>query len=413
MGDSGQMKVCMVSGIFPPDIGGPATQASALCDVLWKHGIASVVLTYGSRTGVETRGGIKVYRVRRHYPAGAAGELFRQLVFIRHLVRILRRERPQVVHCHDCHLHSLLAGLLARLLGVATVAKFTGDVVWEKANRRALRAASISAAHRLNWRFRLLGWIERQVLHRFDVVCAASESRRNDLRETLGIDPGKICVLPNYIPLPGRRPENGADGCGSDFLYIVSAGRFAPHKRLDVTLQALAALGRPHVRLRLIGGGDELEEKQVAALIEKLGVQDRVIRLGNLPYCELIRTMESSHILLSTSEEEGFGIVFVEAMAAGLPVIAMRTGGIPEVVPDGQAGFLIEPGNVPLIVEKLRVLLDDPALRRQLAVYGKAYARRFDLEEHWEAFVDLYQRAMMVRRQRPHAESGGSLQSKP
>jgi glycosyltransferase involved in cell wall biosynthesis len=267
-------------------------------------------------------------------------------------------------------------------------------MVWEKVNVRSVRARSVESAHRFNLRFRLLAGIQQWSVKRFDIVWAASEFRREELVNGLGVNPGKVRVIPNYIQLPpissghaNRRSETGT-------LYILSAGRFAAHKRLDKTFQALAALGRDDVKLRLVGEGDSVEEQEVDGLIRELGLQDRVERLGKVPYNELIRLMQSSHVLLSTSEEEGFGVVFVEAMATGLPIVAMRLGAIPEVVPDQKAGFLVESGDIPQIVEKLKLILDDASLREAMSAFGQQYARRFDLEEHWTEFMDLYYEAV-------------------
>ena len=380
----------MVTGIFPPQIGGPATQVSHLCDVLQRHRIVSFVVTFGSRTIKEEYHGIKVYRQRLRYPGSLVGKVLRLILFTLRLIRILCLERPHVVHCHDAYPHSLIAGIVCRVLGIPTVVKFAGDMVWEKVNSRSVRAYSLESAYRFNPWFRLLAGIERWGLEQFNIIWAASKFRRDSLVNTLGVDPLKVRVIPNYVRLPSQ-PSFSASGCSeSRPFYILSAGRFAAHKRLDKTLQALAALGREDVKLRLVGEGDSVEEQTVEDLIRELGLHDRVERLGKLPYNELISLMESSHVFLSTSEEEGFGIVFVEAMAAGLPVVAMRVGAVPEVVPDGKAGFLVEPGDVSQVVEKLKLLIDNPSLRESMGRYGRKHAHRFDLEEHWTTFRDLY-----------------------
>lgn len=379
----------MVAGNFPPEIGGPATQAWHLCRVLRAHGVNTIVATFGERTGREEREGVTIYRCRLRWPGGAAGKAFRLVFFSIWFVRIALTEKPDVIHCHDAFPHSLASGLIGRLLGIPTIIKFAGDMVLEKVNARSVQASSIAGAHEISWRYRLLAHIERWGLNRFNVVWAASEFRRHNLLETLRVSAPLIRVIPNYIELPpaseNGHKRNGTTGC----FTVLSAGRFAAHKRLDRTFKAIAALPA-HARLRLVGEGDAAEEREVDALIAACGLEARVDRLGKQNYGALIGLMESSDVLLSTSEEEGFGIVFVEAMAAGLPIVALRIGAIPEVVPDGEAGFLVAQDDFPSLVERLTVLMHDVSLRKQMGSFGRRHARKYDLSEHWTVFRDLY-----------------------
>lgn len=379
------MKVCMVSGNFVPTPGGTVTQMWHLCRALKQAGVDITVVTFGAATERDTSLGFPVYRFRFDSPPGPLRRKVRWLRFIRGLRQVLARERPDVVHCHDAHVHSFLTGAVARVARIPSVIKYAGDMVWEMANAHALRVPDFSVSHRVDLRARFLHLAEQRGLRLFDVVVAASQYRRCQLLG-LGVPTGQIRVIPNLINLPTRPAGAARDPTPT----IITAGQMVPRKRLEVLLHAFSGLNLPTAKLQIVGEGTPDTVRRLAAAAAGSGVGDRVEILGRVTYEHLMRLMSRATLYASASMEEGFGIVFVEAMALGLPVVAMRVGGIPEVVPDGQAGYLVEPDDREAMIDRLRLLLTDHARRDTMGDFGQRHSRQFELTGRLDIFLGLY-----------------------
>jgi glycosyltransferase involved in cell wall biosynthesis len=127
--------------------------------------------------------------------------------------------------------------------------------------------------------------------------------------------------------------------------------------------------------LRIAGIGPELP--RLEHLARALGITSRVEFLRHLPLHELMAEYRNASLFALPSEQEGFGIVFLEAMASCLPVVAVRAGAVPEVVADGETALLVDPGDEPALVNALERLLRDPALRARLGSAGRERVFRF------------------------------------
>jgi glycosyltransferase involved in cell wall biosynthesis len=151
--------------------------------------------------------------------------------------------------------------------------------------------------------------------------------------------------------------------------------RFYPRKRLDLLLAAAELLREeiPALEFRIVGDGPE--RGRLHALLGEVHLQDTVRWLGNLPADDLAREYNRCDVFCLPSVQEGFGIVFLEAMAAGKPIVAANATAVPEVVPQG---LLVEPESVDALADGLRRIYRDAALRARLAETGKVAVERYD-----------------------------------
>jgi len=161
-----------------------------------------------------------------------------------------------------------------------------------------------------------------------------------------------------------------------DGRWLLSVARLSRHKGVDTALRALAALaGRyPELRYAVVGSGEELEA--LLAEARQLGVGDRVRFLTEVPDRDLPALYNVAEVYLGVSRlmeqrVEGFGISIAEASACGIPVVAGRSGGIPEAVRDGETGFLVEAERADAVAEAVGRLLDDRELRGRLGAAGR------------------------------------------
>jgi glycosyltransferase involved in cell wall biosynthesis len=162
-----------------------------------------------------------------------------------------------------------------------------------------------------------------------------------------------------------------------DILYT---GVLIPRKGVRHLINAFASVTKDFPQSRLLILGHEENKTYTAELkeqVKRLGVAGRVLFIGAMPQAELAMWMRRASVFVLPSVSEGLGLVVVEAMASGTPVIGSNVGGIPEMVQDGVTGFLIPPGDETVLAEKIRWVLENPDKTREMGRYARAFAERF------------------------------------
>lgn len=213
----------------------------------------------------------------------------------------------------------------------------------------------------------------------------------------LGVPAKRITVLP--MPLSADRFGHQAGGA-RDPDRLLFVGRLIERKGAEYAIRAVAELGRQGRAARLTVVGDGPERRRLEALARELGAGDAVEFAGALPHDAVSAHYRRAAALLMPAvtdwkgEQEGFGMVLVEAMATGLPVVATRSGGIPDVVADGRTGLLVPERDAPALAAAARQLLEDPARAAALARAARAELdARFAPEAIARGFDAVYRRA--------------------
>ncbi|PZN12837.1 MAG: glycosyl transferase family 1 [Bacillota bacterium] len=289
------------------------------------------------------------------------------------LHRALRELDPQLVAAHSSKA-GWLARLTARHLGIPCVFTVHG---WPFAGD-GTGAAGAPA--------RLYVLAERLVKGLADRVITVSEHDRV-LGLRLGVlDPARAMSIPNGVPdvPPALRADPG-DPAGPTRLVMVA--RFEEPKDHATLLRALARVRRPW-QLDLVGDGPL--QPAVRALARDLGVAGRVRFHGSRG--DVARVLAGARLFVLSTRREGMPLAILEAMRAGLPVLASAAGGVPEAVVHGETGFVAPPGDVPAWAGYLERLLADPGLRARLGRAGRRrYEERFTLERMVEQTVAVYE----------------------
>lgn len=253
--------------------------------------------------------------------------------------------------------------------------------------------AADEARYERGWdrrRLGFLGALERRNARGASRVVVPSRYSAGVVARAYGVEPPRITVVPEAIDLdrwPRVERRTGADGDGP--LTILSVARQYPRKDTATLVRAMPIVleGVPGARLRVIGGGPELG--RLEALARELGVARAVRFDGPIPDdAQVRRAYLEADVFCLPSLQEGFGIVFLEAMAAGLPVVAARAGAVPEVVTDGRTGVLVAPGDPRALAAALVGLLESPGLRRDLGTAGRARVQDFDVGPVARRFVE-------------------------
>jgi len=214
--------------------------------------------------------------------------------------------------------------------------------------------------------------------------------------------PADVVEVPNGVDTEHFRPDvDGTEvrrryGIPESLrlvLFVGSLDRAHPFKGAGYLLRAFARMGDQGVGLMLVGDGDL--KPSLVALAETLGIARRVWFVGTVPHWDLPPYYAASDLVVLPSFLESFGMVLIEAMACGRPVLAHAIPGARSVVRDGEDGLLARPGDMDDLVEKMRALLEDPSRRAQMGRQGRA---RVEAEYAWPRIiprlVQAYQEAL-------------------
>jgi glycosyltransferase involved in cell wall biosynthesis len=358
------MKLCITSGTFHPDVGGPPTYLYALADTLTRRGHRVRVVTYGEPGGCYP---YPVHRISRELPA-----LLRLAKF--GLAALREARGADVIYVNDYGLPPTAANLVLRR---PLVMKIVGDFAWEYATRRGLIEPGLSIDEFQRRRFgpavERVRVIQTAYARRADLIITPSEYLAEVVADW-GVSRSKLRVIPNApTPTPDGpdreavRRELGLDEAD---VVVATLARLAPWKGVDVLIAALAAARQqaPMLRLLVVGDGDERSalERQAAAL-------DGAVRFtGQVPRERALALLEAADILALCSAYEGLSHVLLEGMAAGKPIVATAIGGNVELIRDGHNGLLVPYGDADTLATALARLATSPDLAARLGAQGRA-----------------------------------------
>jgi glycosyltransferase involved in cell wall biosynthesis len=290
---------------------------------------------------------------------------FRDISATLELRKLFRSENPDIVA-----LHSVKAGLLGRIACRGLSPRVTYTVHgWSVVHGR----------ERLQ---RFLYWMLERFLVRWTdaVIFVSRHDRRLAIQHGLPLH-GKSFLVRNALPdLSDIRPAQALTGVPC--TRIVSVARFQSPKDHLTLLTALAALSDLSWTLDLIGDGPD--ERSAREAVEELGLGDRVRFLGLQEGVD--RLLPTYHLFVLSSRSEGFPLSILEAMRAGLPVVASEVGGIPEAVKEGTTGYLVEAGNVAAMSHAIGRLLRQPEDRTEKGMLGR------------ERFLECFELSRMAER---------------
>jgi len=287
------------------------------------------------------------------------------------LRRIIVRFRPHVLHLHTAHAHTL---------GVLAASGFVHRPKVVVSRRVDFRVAR-NPLSRLKYRYGI------------DRIVAVSEGVARALRED-GVNAGKVTVIRSGVDLRtsgsvrGREAILGDLGLPRDIRIVGNVAALAPHKDQACLLHAARRVVDriPAARFLIVGEGEL--EGPLKRLRDTLGLEKKVIFAGfREDVGDILSVLD---VFVLSSHLEGLGTSVLDAMASGVPVVATRTGGIPEMVCDGVNGFLVPVGDAPRLAGRIcEVLLDGP-LRRDLGRRARCTAKRFDIRETIRRTEALY-----------------------
>ena len=297
------------------------------------------------------------------------------LAFLFKTLAVVRSARPQIIHAH-WWLPGGLAGALASVLTRTPLVITT-------------HGTDVEMLRRTRWAKPLA----RFTFSRARAITCGSTYLREQLLELRVTDPAKVSVIP--MPVNSQFTTNNLQLPITNYQsQILTVARLTKQKSIDSLIDALKHV--PNARLAIIGDGPERAALEKQTLDANL--QDRVEFLGALPQSELPNHYAGCGVFVLPSIREGMGLVLAEALLCGVPVIAANSGGVTDIVKDGETGLLFPERDALALADAIEKLLNDRVLAARLAANGRAWVReRFTAARVAHEFVEIYKHVALAR----------------
>ena len=354
------MKVLIATGLYPPEIGGPATYSKILHDSLPQKGIEVQVIPF---------------RTVKRFPK-----------VIRHIAYALAvfREGRKVdcIYAQDPISVGLPSAIVAWILRKPFILKMVGDYAWEQSTQRYGFSGTIESFQHAELSFapKMLRWLERFVARRAVRIVVPSKYLAK-IVSMWGVKT-KVSVIYNGVE---ELKDTGNKPVLRGLLkfhgkLLISVGRLVPWKGFDALIELLPSLRNTFADLKLmiVGSGPDMEALEKKA--ESLGLSDEVIFTGALDRDVLIRYLRASDVFVLNTAYEGLSHQILEVMSVGVPVVTTNIGGNPEIIEHEKDGFLVPLGDTKRLSSHVSNLLSSGELRTKIVAAGKRKAKQFSNE---------------------------------
>lgn len=382
------VRICHFTSTFFPRVGGVEIVVSNLARCQHEQGHRVTVITPTIR-GIDNRVDVP-YRVVHYSRPSSKRFLTRQV-----LLRLLwehSRDPFDVLHCHSAYPHGYVSVTFSHLTGVPVIVTPHGptDIMREERLRRNPKIEARLA----------------KGLRESAGITAISRDIRDEILSVGGIPDEKVRVIPNGVTLSEYA---GVAGFDLGFPYILAMGRMVPQKGFDHLIRAFGSVAREQSDLRLLFAGEGVYRREYEKQVAALGLQDRIRFLGLVQGTQKISFMKGAEFFVCPSRFEPFGIVVLEAMASGVPVVANRVGGIVDIVEDGVQGVLVDPTSTDGLAAAISRLHRDPRTRHRMGQAAELKSKGYDWASINEQYLAVYRAGMEAYLGRPPSSLGRAL----
>ena len=347
----GRLRITLPTGIFPPDIGGPASYVPRIAEALTARGHAVTVITLADDPDGGGQYPFPVRRIRRGMP-----RIPRMIRTISAIAASARK--ADLIYANGLFIEAAMAAAFVRR---PLVMKIVGDWAWERARNRGEMIPTVEEfqSRRQSPLSEAVKWLRTRTTQRADAVITPSRYLKAVVAGW-GIPERRIKVVYNALEAP---PETEAARLPPFHgTTLITVARLVGWKGIDDLVELAAE--RKDWRLLIVGDGPE--RRNLESLAVRLGVAERLIFAGGLPRARVFAHMKAADAFILNSLYEGLPHILLEAFAAGLPVVATSAGGTNEVVEDGVNGLLVPRQRKDLLAAAVGRLISQPGLRAAL-----------------------------------------------
>lgn len=370
------MKICLITGIFPPDSGGPATYVPKIAYELTRKGHEITVITLSENVSHnDSKYSFEVLRIKR--------SIFKPLRILQTIQQIIKVGRKSdLLFVNGLVIEAVLANIVLRK---PVVQKIVGDWAWERVKNQGIINDNLEEFQRRRYSQKVEFFKKLRTFStkKADIIITPSEYLRK-IVSGWGINGNHIKAIYNAIEdsvnLHQESPAKFCEELGLSGHIVVTAGRLVSWKGIDQLIEVVSQFN--DVNLVIVGDGPEGDN--LRSLSVKLGLKERIRFTGRLSQPDVLQYLKAADIFVLNSTYEGLPHIVLEAMSVETPVTATKVGGTPEIIEDEVNGILIEPNSPAQLKEAIERLLKDESLRGRLVENAKRRLGEFS----WRSMVD-------------------------
>ena len=375
-------RVLIATGIFPPDIGGPATMLKDMVGSLTAKGINIKVITYADKSAHEFLDfegkKVEIYKVKKY-----SNLLFRHICYFRRMRKLARRS--DVIYVTDTYSVGYFAYIIKRVMDKKYIVRFAGDSAWETSVSNGWTKDYIIDFQKKKYdeKIEKLKKKRTKILKSANKVIAVS-GFMSDLAKIIGVKDERIKIIYNSVDFMDEVEVNQNEveeikiKYGNNKKILVTSCRLTPWKGIDGVIKALPEIMKRvgGVNFIILGDGPELEN--LKKLTEEIGVRDNVIFLGRIKHDETMKYFKAADLYILNTNYEGFSHALMDVMKNGAPIVTTNVGGNPELIKNNEEGILINYNNQEELVGASVKILNDKELSERFVSNAKNKIKKFN-----------------------------------
>lgn len=377
-----KLKVLIINYEFPP-LGGGGGVASYDLALEWeKHGQVDVLTSnFSGLEAYNNVNGINVYRTKIFFRKSRDAATFLSMLsflltgFIEGF-KLCRKNRYDVINTHFAVPSGPLGYILGRMFGIPNVLSLHGGDIYDPSKKMSPHKSKIFSR------------VVKFILNRADrIVAQSSNTRDNTIKYYNPVKEVEIIPLAFHPPVivKSSREKLGLD---KDSFYFITIGRLVKRKSIETILQALSGISNKKIKLLVVGDGPEMEFLQ--SMAASLNLTERVTFPGYIADEEKYSFLKNSDAFILTSLHEGFGIVFMEAMFTGLPIVCTNHGGQVDFLTDKENALLIDVGDVESCRKSMLKIYKDSSLYNLMSKNNKKKVKNFYAESVAAEYLKIF-----------------------
>jgi glycosyltransferase involved in cell wall biosynthesis len=384
------MKVLMINYEYPPLGGGGGFVARDIVEEMSLKGHEITVITSCAQglAAHENVNGVNIFRVpvlfrKETQVASMLSMLLYPPSSVMATLRRFTRNSFEIINTHFAVPSGPAGFVLSRVFKIPNVLTIHGGDIFDPSKS--------SSPHKTP----LVSSVVRMMLNTADRVVAQSTDTKNNARKYYRVE-RSIDIIPLGIKKPKFEKRSRVDfGLNNNELVFCTIGRLVRRKNIDDTLQVLSRLDDYRYKFLVIGDGPE--RLHLEDLTKTLRLENRVKFMGSVSEEVKYQLLDLSDVYLSTAMHEGFGLVFLEAMECGLPIVCYDRGGQTDFLASGQTGYLVSLGDMDAFLERLLSIINDSESRNEISRNNRQLIKSFYIERCAERYSSLFEEVIRTR----------------